>query len=159
MYHTKILNPDSWVKAYTLPKQSATLRKQELTPSSPWVAMWELQSENDVEDSWCCTFAYGWLQSEQRISSPSVKKPWPTSEASQRPHWKQSLCQWRSSNDTNFVVPKPERTIDMLLQGMLQTVLGQNGSGQNVMDKMLRTKCYGQNGIWTKWYTDKMVFN
>ena len=26
-------------------------------------------------------------------------------------------------------------------------VLGQNGSGQNCMDKM----------VWTKWYTDKMV--
>src|SRR6218665_3822608 len=31
-------------------------------------------------------------------------------------------------------------------------VLGQNGSGQNGTDKMV----YGQNGIWTKWYTDKM---
>ena len=28
-------------------------------------------------------------------------------------------------------------------------VLGQNGSGQNGMDKM----------VWTKWYTDKMVLD
>src|SRR6218665_2654837 len=32
------------------------------------------------------------------------------------------------------------------------TVLGQNGSGQNGTDKMVRTKWYGQNG------TDKMVY-
>ena len=32
-------------------------------------------------------------------------------------------------------------------------VLGQKGSGQ-----MVRTKWYGQNGIRTKWYTDKMVY-
>src|SRR6218665_361768 len=40
-------------------------------------------------------------------------------------------------------------------------VTGQNGSGQNGTDKMVRTKWYGQNGIgqngtdkmvWTKWY-------
>ena len=50
---------------------------------------------------------------------------------------------------------------------LLRMVLGQNGSGQNGADKMVRTKWYGQNGIrtkwyWTKWYgqngTDKMVW-
>ena len=39
---------------------------------------------------------------------------------------------------------------------------GQNGSGQNGMDKMVWTKWYTDKMAldkmeWTKWYTDKMV--
>ena len=38
---------------------------------------------------------------------------------------------------------------------------GQNGTGQNGTDKMVRTKWYTDKMVWTKWYgqndTDKMV--
>ena len=41
---------------------------------------------------------------------------------------------------------------------MDKLVYGQNGIGQNGMDRMVRTQWYGQNDIRTKWYTDKMVY-
>jgi len=40
-------------------------------------------------------------------SSSSVMKPRPTSDALQMPQMKQSLCQWRSSNEMKRVPPMP----------------------------------------------------
>jgi len=45
--------------------------------------------------------------SGQMMSSASVMKPLPTSEVLQAAQMKQSLCQWRSSNEMNLVPPIP----------------------------------------------------
>jgi hypothetical protein len=45
--------------------------------------------------------------SGQMMSSASVMKPLPTSEVLQEAQMKQSLCQWRSSNEMNLVPPIP----------------------------------------------------
>lgn len=47
-------------------------------------------------------------QSGQRISAPSVMNPLPTSVVEHWAQMKQSLCQWRSSNEMNFVPPIPK---------------------------------------------------
>ena len=50
---------------------------------------------------------YAWPQLGHKMALSSSRKPCPTSEIL---HWlqmKQSLCQCRSSNDTNFVHPRP----------------------------------------------------
>jgi hypothetical protein len=41
------------------------------------------------------------------MSEPSVMNPLPTSEVLQLAHWKQSLCQWRSSKEMKRVPPIP----------------------------------------------------
>ena len=45
--------------------------------------------------------------SGQMMSSPSVMKPLPTIELLQLEQMKQSLCQWRPSNEINLVPPIP----------------------------------------------------
>lgn len=42
------------------------------------------------------------------MSGPSVMKPLPTKLQEQAAHAKQSLCQLRSSNETNLAPPIPE---------------------------------------------------
>ena len=47
-------------------------------------------------------------QSGQMMSSLSVMKPFPTMEILQEEHTKQSLCQWRPSNEMKRVPPMPK---------------------------------------------------
>lgn len=56
-----------------------------------------------VKKSKSHTFA----QSGHKISGPSVIKPLPTKLPEQAAQAKQSLCQLRSSNDTNLAPPIP----------------------------------------------------
>ncbi|KRY84667.1 hypothetical protein T4D_2618 [Trichinella pseudospiralis] len=53
----------------------------------------------------CWAMSLALAHSGQRMSGPSVMKPWPTSDISHWAHLKQSLCQWRSSNEMNLVPP------------------------------------------------------
>ena len=55
----------------------------------------------------CCEFSQAETQPVQTMSEPSSRKPWPTSDTWHLLQTKHSLCQWRLSNDANFVVAGP----------------------------------------------------
>lgn len=55
----------------------------------------------------CVYISFCLAQSGQMMSSPSVMKPRPTSDVLQDAQMKQSLCQWRSSNEMKRVPPIP----------------------------------------------------
>lgn len=48
------------------------------------------------------------------MSGPSVMKPRPTRDVVHSAQMKQSLCQWRSSNEMKRVPPIPERRLEII---------------------------------------------
>src|SRR6218665_2384956 len=60
-----------------------------------------------------------------------------------------------------FQSQTPRKRQDQRESDQTNWVTGQNGTGQNGTDKMVRTKWHTDKMVWTKWYgrngTDKMV--
>jgi len=99
---------------------------------------------------------YAWPQLGHKMALSSRRKPCPTKDTL---HWlqtKQSLCQCRSSNDTNFVQPRPsginthKRTQHMNMQcihGNHLSVIFQKTSQQEVQKDLqkITADCYNSH--------------